>query len=162
MTSMDLFKNAWACHTAKASLQKSAIAFCQNCSDSENWKEIKQYTEGNKILGPVIFLLVSRSPKTYRPRRWSSNGQLLVLLSQTSAANDPLSANQAPQSKPLGLLKGHPRAGGPVGSGTWQGLASSPLTSTSDRAQTATNWWWCICRRAYASNYNNLWQLLIY
>ena len=72
---MDCFKNAWACHTAKASLQKSAIAFCQNCSDSENWKEIKQYTEGNKIhlkgnkiLGPVIFLLVSSSPKTYGPR----------------------------------------------------------------------------------------------
>ena len=75
MTSMDLFKNAWACHTAKASLQKSAIAFCQNCSDSENWKEIKQYTEGNKILGPVIFLLVSRSPKTYGPRRWTEKNR---------------------------------------------------------------------------------------
>ena len=51
------------------------MAFCQNCSDSVNCEEIKQYTEGNKIhlkgnkiLGPVIFLLVSRSPKTYGPR----------------------------------------------------------------------------------------------
>ena len=73
---MDSLKNAWACHTAKSSLQKWAITFCQNCSDSENWKEIKQYTEGNiihlkgnKILGPAIFLLVSHSPKTYGPRR---------------------------------------------------------------------------------------------
>ena len=39
-------------------------------------KEIKQYTKGNKIrlkgnktLGLVIFLLASRSPKTYGPMR---------------------------------------------------------------------------------------------
>ena len=77
MTSMDDFKNAWACHTAKSWLQKSAITFCQNCSDSENWKEIKQYTEGPeeikyiskeiKYLGLWFFCWFLEAPKHMGP-----------------------------------------------------------------------------------------------
>ena len=32
----------------------------------------KIHLKGNKILGLVIFLLVSRSPKTYGPMQWSA------------------------------------------------------------------------------------------
>ena len=57
-------------------------------------KEIKQYTKGNKIrlkgnktLGLVIFLLASRSPKTYGPMRWS-------VLPQCLYSEDSLYINQ--------------------------------------------------------------------
>ena len=50
MTSMDHFNDAGASHIAKSSLQKSAIAFCHNLSESDWLREIKCFCQASKMV----------------------------------------------------------------------------------------------------------------
>ena len=50
MTSMDRFNDAGASQPAKSSLQKSAIAFCHNLSESECFGEIKYFCQASKMV----------------------------------------------------------------------------------------------------------------
>ena len=47
---MDRFNDAGASQPAKSSLQKSAIAFCHNLSESECFGEIKYFCQASKMV----------------------------------------------------------------------------------------------------------------